>query len=61
MITDLIWFPLVVLLFQIVPFFTDDFTLPIALIVGSIVCGFGHVVTLIDGATRPERKFKTVK
>jgi len=56
MITGLIWFPVVVLLFQIVPFFADDFTRPIALIVGCIVGGFGLVATLIGGAKRAGAK-----
>jgi len=51
-ITGLIFLPIVILLFQIVPFFADDFTRPIALAVGCIVGGFGLVWTLVGGAMR---------
>ena len=56
LIMGLIWFPVVVLLFQIVPFFVDDFTRPIALGVGCIVGGFGLIATLIGGAKRAGAK-----
>ena len=52
----LIAFPVVILLFQIAPFFSDDFTRPIALAVGCIVGGFGLVATLIGGAKRASAK-----
>ena len=52
----LIWLPVVVLLFQIAPFFSADFTRPIALGVGCIVGGFGLVATLVGGAMRAGAK-----
>jgi hypothetical protein len=52
----LIWLPVVVLLFQIVPFFSLDFTRPIALGVGCIVGGFGLAATLLGGARRAGAK-----
>ena len=44
--------PVIILLFQIAPLFSRDFTRPIALGVGCFVGGFGLVGTLISGALR---------
>lgn len=52
----LFFFPIVMLAFQIPPFFSDDFTRPIALIVGCIVGGFGLVMTLFGSAKRAVAK-----
>ena len=52
MSTGVIFLFVVVLLFQIAPFFSEDFTRPIALAVGCIVGGFGLVCTLVGGAMR---------
>ena|GEM_PF-4165834 len=41
---------------EIVPFFVDDFTCPIALGVGCIVGGFGLIATLFGGARRDGAK-----
>ena len=48
----LIALPAVILLFQIAPFFSEDFTRPIALVVGCIVGGFGLACTLVGGVKR---------
>ena len=52
LIMGVIWLPAAILLFQIVPFFADDFPRQIALAVGCIVGGFGLIYTLIHGAKR---------
>ena len=52
----LFFLPIVVLLFQIAPFFSDDFTRPIALTVGCIVGGFGLVGSLLGGARQAMAK-----
>ena len=48
----LIALPVIILLFQLGPLFSRDFTRPIALGVGCFVGGFGLVGTLISGALR---------
>ena len=52
LIICLISLPVIILLFQIVPFFVDSFTRTTALIVGCIVGGFGLIWTLAGGAKR---------
>jgi len=48
----LLFLPILLLLFQIVPFFSEDFTRQRALIVGCVVGGFGMIWTLVGGAVR---------
>jgi len=52
----LIFLPILILLFQIVPFFAGDFTHQRALIVGCVVGGFGMIWTLVGGAVRASAK-----
>jgi len=51
-----IFFPILLLLFQIIPFFSDDFSRPRALLIGCIVGGFGLVWTLLAGMFRAAAK-----
>ena len=52
----LLFFPILLLLFQIVPFFSEDFTSQRAFVVGCIVGGFGLIWTLAGGARRASAK-----
>jgi len=52
----LLFLPILLLLFQIVPFFAEDFTRQRALVVGCVVGGFGMIWTLVSGAVRASKK-----
>jgi len=52
----LIFFPILLLLFQIIPFFAEDFTHQMALVVGLFVGVFGMIWILVGGARRAAAK-----